>query len=181
MSSAAMIPEPAAGKGETGRERSTVTERHMSNRTLRIPAELKNLAEIREFVERAATELGVDEGIVDDMVLAVDEAATNIILHGYELGGGMIEMEIRRDGDALQISLRDEGTPFDPTCFPEPDLHLSLEMRAPGGMGIHLIRQVVDEVNYCTTPQGRNELTLVKRGLEDPGPTSDPAGPKGAD
>jgi serine/threonine-protein kinase RsbW len=181
VSSEAMIPEPAAGKGETGRERSRVTERHMSNRTLRIPAELKNLAEIREFVERAATELGVDEGIVDEMVLAVDEAATNIILHGYELGGGMIEMEIRRDGDALQIALRDEGTPFDPTCFPAPDLHLPLEMRTPGGMGIHLMRLVVDEVNYCTTPQGRNELTLVKRGLENPDQTSDPAGPKGAD
>jgi serine/threonine-protein kinase RsbW len=153
----------------------------MSNRTLSIPAKLKNLAEIRQFVDRTATELGVDEGIVDDMVLAVDEAATNIILHGYELGEGLIEIEMRRDGDALEIALRDGGAPFDPTCVPAPDLDLPLEIRAPGGLGIHLMRQVVDEVNYCTTPQGRNELTLVKRGLEDPGPTSDPAGPKGAD
>ncbi|KPL23815.1 MAG: hypothetical protein AMJ93_03760 [Anaerolineae bacterium SM23_84] len=153
----------------------------MSSRTLSIPAELKNLAEIRHFVERTATELGAGEGIVDDMVLAVDEAATNIILHGYERGEGMIEIEMRRDGDALEIALRDGGVPFDPTCIPAPDLHLPLEIRAPGGMGIHLMRQVVDEVNYCTTPQGGNELTLVKRGLENPDPTSDPAVPKGAE
>jgi serine/threonine-protein kinase RsbW len=109
--------------------------------------------------------LGVDAATIPDVVLAVDEAATNIILHGYQGQEGIIEIEVEQEGDALVVRLRDEAVPFDPTSVPLPDLTVPLEQRAPGGLGIYLIRQVMDEVAYRITSQGGNELTLVKRGV----------------
>ena len=133
--------------------------------SLRIAAELKNLSEIRRFIQEAASALGFDPAMTHNVPLAVDEAVTNIIVHGYQCQGGAIEIEVSREGDALVIRLRDEAAPFDPTNTPLPDLTLPLEQRSPGGLGIHLIRQIMDEMTHRVTPQGGNELTLVKRGL----------------
>jgi serine/threonine-protein kinase RsbW len=121
---------------------------------------------IRRFVEKATTALDVDPTTVGDAVLAVDEAASNIILHGYQGQPGIIEIEVERTGDDLVVRLRDEAAPFDPTSFPAPDLTLPLEQQAVDGLGIHLIRRVMDKVTHRITPQGGNELLLVKR-LED--------------
>lgn len=131
--------------------------------SLRVVAKLENLATIRRFVEKATTALDVDPATVADAVLAVDEAASNIILHGYRGQPGIIEIEVERTGNTLAIRLRDEAAPFDPTSFPTPDLTLPLEQRAVDGLGIHLIRQIMNEVTHRTTPQGGNELLLVKR------------------
>lgn len=131
---------------------------------IHITAELKNLANIRRFIEETAASLGIDAAIIPDVVLAVDEAATNIVLHGYEGQKGTIEIEVEREGDALVVRLRDEALPFDPNTIPPPDLTLPLEQRPVGGMGIYLTRQVMDEVVHRITPQGGNELTLMKRG-----------------
>ena len=133
--------------------------------SLRITAELKNLSEIRRFVQETASSLGVDPAMVHNAPLAVDEAVTNVIVHGYQGQGGAIEIEMSREGDALVIRIRDEAAPFDPTIVPPPDLTLPLAQRIPGGLGIHLIRQIMDEMTHRITPQGGNELTLVKRGI----------------
>lgn len=133
--------------------------------SLRTTAELNNLAEIRRFVEETASALGVAPAVIPGVILAVDEAVTNIIVHGYQGQGGAVEIEVSREGDALVIRLRDEAAPFDPTSVPPPDLTLPLEQRTPGGLGIHLIRQIMDEITHRVTPQGGNELTLVKRGI----------------
>lgn len=131
--------------------------------SLCIAAELKNLVEIRRTVQETATALGVDSAMIPDVLLAVDEAASNIIIHGYQGQGGAIEIEMEREGDALVIRLRDEAPPFDPAAVPPPDLTLPLEQRPIGGLGIYLMRQVMDEVTHRITPQGGNELTLLKR------------------
>ncbi len=131
--------------------------------SLCIAAELKNLVEIRRTVQETATALGVDSAMIPDVLLAVDEAASNIIIHGYQGQGGAIEIEMEREGDALVIRLRDEAPPFDPAAIPPPDLTLPLEQRPIGGLGIYLMRQVMDEVTHRITPQGGNELTLLKR------------------
>lgn len=132
--------------------------------SLRIAAELNNLAEIRCFVQETASALGADPAVIPNVILAVDEAVSNVIAHGYQGQGGNIEIEVSREGNVLVIRLRDEAPPFDPTSVPPPDLTLPLEQRAPGGLGIHLIRQLMDEMIHRVTPQGGNELTLVKRG-----------------
>jgi serine/threonine-protein kinase RsbW len=97
------------------------------------------------------------------MLLAVDEAATNIIVHGYRGQPGAIEIDVEKQDSSLAVSLRDQAPPFDPTSVPVPDLSLPLDQRPFGGMGVHLIRQSMDEVIYRVPPQGGNELILVRK------------------
>jgi serine/threonine-protein kinase RsbW len=109
--------------------------------------------------------LGVNHRVIADVILATDEAATNVILHGYVDQPGLVEIALNRRGDALVITVRDQAAMFDPTGVPPPDLDLPLDQRTPGGMGVHLIRQLMDEVVYQTTPQGGNELTMIRKGV----------------
>jgi serine/threonine-protein kinase RsbW len=126
-------------------------------------AELPNLAVIRRFVEETAMALQVDRDAIDDMIQAVDESATNIIVHGYRGRTGNIEIEVTREGYMLVVRLRDQAPLFDPTRAPPPDLTLPLERRRVGGVGIHLTRQFTDSMTYHTTSEGGNELTLRKK------------------
>jgi glutamate/tyrosine decarboxylase-like PLP-dependent enzyme/anti-sigma regulatory factor (Ser/Thr protein kinase) len=131
----------------------------------RVKAKLENLAKIRRYIREQAAVLDVDQATTADMVLAVDEAATNVILHGYQGQDGVIEVEVRREGDAFIVHLRDEAAPFDPTTIPPPDLTLPPEERILAGMGVGLMRRRTDEISHRVTLQRGNELTLVKRGL----------------
>lgn len=127
-----------------------------------LAAELENLAVIRNFVRDSATALGVDPAVVPDLLLAADEAATNVIVHGYQGRQGTIEIEVAREAMDVVIHVRDNAPPFDPTSAPSPDLTRPLEERSPGGLGIYLIRQYMDEVIHRITPLGGNELILKK-------------------
>jgi serine/threonine-protein kinase RsbW len=129
---------------------------------LRVNAELANLSTIRHFVEDNLLRLAANEDAAYALAHAVDECATNIIEHGYSGQPGMIELEIDRTGENVTIVLRDHAPPFDPTGVPPPDLTLPLEAREPGGLGIYLTRQMIDEWHYRALPDG-NELTLIKR------------------
>lgn len=128
-----------------------------------VAARIENLSVLRAFVRSAASRLDADADAVADMLLAVDEAATNIIVHGYAGCGGSIEVSVELSADALTVRLRDQADPFDPRCLPVPDLSVPLEQRRPGGLGVHLMRQLVDEVRYRSGGAHGNELTLVKR------------------
>lgn len=136
---------------------------------LYIDAQVENLADLRRFVREEAAALGVGEEAICDLELAVDEAACNIICHGYDRRGGIIQIAVERDGDSLIVRLRDQAPPFDPTRHPLPDVTLPLEQRKLGGLGIFLILKSVDQVIYRIPPEGGNELTLVKR-LPSPQP-----------
>lgn len=128
---------------------------------LQVAAELINLDVIRHFVEDQTLRLAADENAAYALAHAVDECATNIIEHGYRGQPGTIEIEIDRMDDNVTIVLRDHAPPFDPTGVPPPDLTLPLEEREPGGLGIYLARQMVDQWRYRALPDG-NELTLIK-------------------
>ncbi len=136
---------------------------------LRIPAEVGRLSSTRQFVRDAAAAAGAAPEPLADVVLAVDEAVTNIIVHGYQGRPGEIALEVRHDGDALIIVLRDQAPAFDPTQVPPPNLDLPLEERPVGGLGVHFMRQIMDAVHYRALAAGGNELTLIKRGLWRPG------------
>jgi len=131
--------------------------------TASFAAELENLTVIRRFAEETAQGLQARQAAINDMIQAVDEAVTNIIVHGYAGRPGPIEVELKRESDSLVVCLRDQAPRFDPTTVPSPDLTLALEKRGPGGLGLYLIRQFVDQVRYRAMPQGGNELTLVKK------------------
>ena len=130
---------------------------------LKFEADLKNLARIRAFVERAATSSGADQEAVSDMVLAMNEAVTNIIIHGYRGQPGMIEIEVYYEGTTLVVRLRDWAAEFNPLSFPEPDIDLPLEKRPFGKMGIHLIRHFTDRLSYRITSDGSNEFSLIQQ------------------
>lgn len=137
----------------------------MVTTSLRIAAELKNLATIRRFVEKAAAQLDADPEATADVLQAVDESATNIIVHGYRGQSGEIEVEVQQSGPALVVRLRDQAPPFDPTRVPAPDLSLPLDRRPLGGMGVYLTRHLTDEASYRLMSDGRNELTLIKEAI----------------
>lgn len=129
---------------------------------LQTTAELKNLSQIRDFIEVAALGLGFDPAGIHNLQLAVDEAATNVMLHGYQSRSGPLEIELERPDQRLIVRLRDEAPSFDPNTVPSPDLTLPLSQRSIGGLGIHLMRQTMDEIQHQVTPSGGNELTLIK-------------------
>jgi len=131
--------------------------------SIRVVAELPNLAVIRRFVEETATALKADRDAIDDMIQAVDESATNIIVHGYRDQPGHIEIEVIQEGNVLVVRLRDQAPLFDPTRAPPSDVTLPLERRPFGGLGIHLTRRFTDSVTYRITSEGGNELTLRKK------------------
>ena len=130
---------------------------------LHIVAELKHLAIIRDFIRNAATVFEVDPSAIPDILQAVDESATNIIEHGYRGQPGPIDIEVKQEGDSLVVRLRDQAMPFDPTRIPAPDVNLPLEQRPVGGLGVYLTRRFTDAMIHRVTPQGGNELTLVKK------------------
>ncbi len=131
---------------------------------IRVSAALENLRVIRRFVEEEAKRAGFAEQRVDDLVLAVDEAATNVMMHGYGTGAGLdgavVEVEVVFRAPVLSVHLRDQAPPFDPTALPVVDELPPLTERGPGGLGIFLMRKTMDEIGYRRTPDGWNELTL---------------------
>lgn len=133
--------------------------------SLTLPADLKQLSALRQFVEATLAGWQGDPDEAGDVVLALDELATNSTLHGYHGRPGTLEIALRRRGPDLIAVLRDKAVPFDPTTIPPPDLTLPLEVRPVGGVGLHLVRNMVDELRYRAPAQGGNEITLVKKGV----------------
>jgi serine/threonine-protein kinase RsbW len=128
------------------------------------PARYESLAAIDRFVADAAEEAGFDKGDAYQVRLAVDEACSNIIKHAYGgEGRGVIECSCYAHEDDLTVVLRDQGQPFDPDSVPPPNLSDSIEERTGGGLGLHFIREIMDEVDFDFESEAGNVLTLVKR------------------
>lgn len=127
------------------------------------PAKYTSLDDIRTLVAQAAQKAGLSDKAVYAVQLAVDEACTNIIDHAY--GGEseeQIEITCEVTKDNLKISMRDKGRPFDMDSVSSPDLNLPLSERQVGGLGIHLIRNLMDGINYKSTRETGNTLILTK-------------------
>ena len=131
--------------------------------TIRIPSDVHRLAVVRDMVRSVAIATGAGETFVSDLVQAVDETATNAIVHGHAGSQGWIEVRVSVDDDRLVVTVEDDAPSFDPTTVPEPDLTVPPERRRPGGMGVHLARLCVDEMTYQPRPEGGNILTLARR------------------
>jgi serine/threonine-protein kinase RsbW len=142
-----------------------------THRRLRIPSDLDRVAELRAIVRAAATDAGAPEVCVDDVVQAVDETATNVIVHGYAGEPGWLDLQVEQDDESIVITLEDAAPPFDPTTAPEPDMTIPADHRRPGGMGIHLLRLAVDSVTHRPRPGGGNILTMTR--TFDPRPVED--------
>jgi serine/threonine-protein kinase RsbW len=130
---------------------------------LRIPAELDRLAEVRALVRDVAHASDAPVVCMDDLAQAVDEAATNVVVHGYRGQPGWLDVTAELVGDRIVVTLADEARTFDPTLVPEPDLTVPPEARRPGGMGVHLMRMAMDEIAHAPRPGGGNILTMARR------------------
>ncbi len=127
-------------------------------------AKYSSLDDIRTFVEAAAEKAGLQDKGVYAVQMAVDEACSNIIDHAY---GGETDKEIEVDyeitKESLILILRDKGHPFDINSVAPPDLNLPLSERQVGGLGIHLIRSLMDGLDYQSSPETGNTLTITKK------------------
>jgi len=132
--------------------------------SVQFSAKFEFLDEIREFVGEIARAGGFGDKDVYNIQLASDEAASNIIEHAYEgVSDGLLEISCGMRGDAITIILVDHGESFDPSEIPLPDLKADLSDRKIGGLGIFLMRKLMDEVHYETRPNKNNILTMIKR------------------
>lgn len=122
-----------------------------------------NLANVREFTRKAAEESGFSEEIVGKIILAVDEACTNIIKHAYKFSpDGKIVISIKFDSAKFMISIIDEGIHFNPNSVPEPNIVEYYKQKKIGGLGIFLMKKLMDEVKYSTITGNKNQVILVK-------------------
>src|SRR5574341_53320 len=121
--------------------------------TVKFAAKFEFLDEIREFVGNIAREHGFGDKDIYNIQLATDEAASNIIEHAYEnVSDGILEISCGMQGDTIKIILTDHGESFDPSEIPLPDLQADLAERKIGGLGIFLMRKLMDEVHYEAKP-----------------------------
>jgi anti-sigma regulatory factor (Ser/Thr protein kinase) len=133
-------------------------------KSVQFAAKFEFLDEIRDFVGEIARAGGFSDKDVYNIQLATDEAASNIIEHAYEnQPQGVLELSCGMKGDTITIILIDHGESFDPSAIPLPDLKADLSDRKIGGLGIFLMRKLMDEVHYEPKPDKSNVLIMIKR------------------
>jgi len=128
---------------------------------LKVSAEERHLAEIRDFVQDAGEKLQIPQKVLANTKLAVDEACTNVVKHGYRGEPGFIDIVITGNGRDFSIAIQDKGRGFDLRNVKSPDLKMYVETRKRGGLGVFLMNQLMDEVRYRATNDG-NALTMTK-------------------
>ncbi|MYB52074.1 MAG: ATP-binding protein [Acidobacteriia bacterium] len=131
--------------------------------SLNLESSLEALGEI----ERAVTEFGAENEWPEDLLfhvqLTLDELATNVINHGYGAGGHSFQITVKSNPEAVQIELVDEARPFDPLQdAPQPAIDAGVHERKVGGLGVYIVKELMDEMEY-RREGGKNCLTLVKK------------------
>jgi serine/threonine-protein kinase RsbW len=128
-----------------------------------IKSRTENLSSLRDFISDNANNAGLSTDDIDDIILAVDEACTNIIKHAYKsVPDGEIIIEINYNTRKFTIKLIDHGNSFDPESVPVPDLQKYLRQRKVGGLGLYLMRTLMDDVKYVSVPGEYNQILLSK-------------------
>ena len=115
------------------------------------------------LVEAVAEMANLDVGMTMSLNLALEEAVSNVIMYAYPQGSdGLVDIEAVITEDRLKFIISDSGQPFDPTAAPEADITLDVEDRPIGGLGIFLVRNIMDEVHY-ERADGKNLFTMIKK------------------
>lgn len=135
-----------------------------NNLELRVKSSTENLSLIREFVSTSALSFLIRKEVIDKLILAVDEAASNIIRHAYKNSPeGVIIVTFICDDTECTIILTDYGAGFNPTQVKSPDMVSYLKEKKRGGLGIHLMKILMDEVDYLSVSGEYNKLVLKKK------------------
>ena len=132
-------------------------------RHLTLENEIGQISRLSKFISNIATSRGLDENLAMNINLAMEEAVTNSIMYAYPEGTrGEIEVDARVDDDTIEFTIADCGMEFDPTARPEPDINAGAEERPIGGLGIFLVKNIMDSVSYIRE-KDTNILRLIKK------------------
>lgn len=143
---------------------------HFTNESLKNPSQwrlvlrndIKQIDRLTEFIDMIAQKTGIDPDLTLSINLALEEAVANVIQYAYPEGTeGEIKVDASARKDSIRFTISDTGQEFDPTATPEADISLGLEDRQIGGLGIHLVRKIMDRVSY-KREDDKNILTLTK-------------------
>lgn len=136
----------------------------LKTKKLIVKSRTENLSQIRDFISSSASEAGFSKDDIDNMILAVDEACTNVIKHAYKYSpDGDIVIEIKYNNSAFTITIEDNGISFNPDVVPSPDLQKYYREHRVGGLGMYLMKTLMDEVKYNSVPGKFNRVSLTKR------------------
>ena len=138
---------------------SEETERHLI-----LHNDIQQIPQLAEFVEAVADVAHLDVGLTMSLNLALEEAVSNVIMYAYPKGSdGLVDIEAIIRKKELEFIISDNGTPFDPTAAPEADITLDAEERPIGGLGIFLVKNIMDVVEYTRSDDGKNILSMIKK------------------
>lgn len=128
-----------------------------------VEASTEHLSEVREFVAKHAAAFGFNQQEVADIQLAVDEAYTNIIKHAYQNNADeTVEIELGYDNTKFWITLLDTGNTFDVSTYSKPNICQRIKEKKRGGVGVYLIRKLMDDVEY-QTEDATNTIRMTKK------------------
>lgn len=131
--------------------------------SLTIQTKMDELARVSSAIEEMGERENWPAPMAFQMNLALEELVINVMNHGHDEGVHEIEITLTSDADGITVDTVDDGRPFNPlTDAPEVDPNAAMEDRRIGGLGVHLVRSMMDEMSY-RREQGKNHLTLVKR------------------
>jgi len=135
---------------------------NISGNEIIISSSTNNLSLVRMFIEDYGKAIHLSKREVAHISLAVDEACTNIIKHAYKNSkDGKIKIRINKKGNKLSVKLIDKGLHFNPQTIPAPNIEESQKKKKGGGLGIFLMKKIMDEVKYSSNGNS-NELLLTK-------------------
>ncbi|WP_244545709.1 ATP-binding protein [Fodinibius roseus] len=127
-----------------------------------VEASTEHLSEVRDFVAEHAAAFGFNQQEVADIRLAVDEAYTNIIKHAYQNNADeTVEIELGYNNTKFWVTLLDTGNTFDVTKYSKPNICQRIKEKKRGGVGVYLIRKLMDDVEY-QTEDATNTIRMTK-------------------
>jgi serine/threonine-protein kinase RsbW len=129
-----------------------------------VPADGAELPELNRYLHTFWSAAGLPPAAVFPFELALEEVFVNVVTHGTPAGGPVpqVDVALEHSGDFVILTVEDDGLPFDPLSVPDPDVEAPIEARAVGGLGIFLVRELMDDVSYSRAG-GRNHLRMSKR------------------
>jgi serine/threonine-protein kinase RsbW len=135
----------------------------IKEKKLVVKSKTENLSKIRAFIQGIASTVGFTNESIDNMILAVDEACTNIIKHAYKsYPDGEIIIKVKYESKKLIITIVDYGKTFMPELVPEPDIQEYYRQHKVGGLGMYLMKTLMDDVKYISVPGKYNQVLLSK-------------------
>jgi anti-sigma regulatory factor (Ser/Thr protein kinase) len=135
--------------------------------SITLPNDVEQVPQLADFVDQVCEAAGFDMSLTMSINLAIEEAVVNVMSYAYpDHEYGELTVDAIADSHGIRVTITDSGQPFDPTGSAEVDTTLSAEERPIGGLGIHLVRQIMDRIDY-ERRDNKNILTLYKHKGQD--------------